>query len=112
MHELLGQRLQRLRLHQRQVCRQDQPAMRLGRGFDGSGNAVTHAGVRAMLHMPWQTAGLNGSQRGLQHGLLTQHRFQLVRSASRSEKALPPAGGKHQHARLRGRDASGRWQIF
>ena len=80
--QLLGQCCERMWLNQRQIRWQDEPAIRLRGGAYRRCNAVAHAKMGAIFHMPWQPRGLYAGQRGLQYRLCPQHGLQFVCAAA------------------------------
>lgn len=78
--------------------RQDQPAIGTGCGFDGSGNAVAHAGVGRIPHA---RAGLRPEQRPELSAKFTDPAWPAVCAwcRPRRESALP-ACGENQHTGL------------
>ena len=98
--QTLSQSLKRWRADQRQICRQYQPAVGLGSGFDGSRNAVAHACVGPKLEMPRQARGFDGCQSGFKHRQITQLGLKFMSAAAGSQKTLTSARSQNQYAGL------------
>ena len=106
-HLMLGQHLSHALdgtgLDQRQVTRQDQPAIGIWRGGDAGGDAGAHAlqgmvgGVCRGHHMPGQAGLTHGLQHPFQHRHVAQQGLQLAGRATQGAKPAAAAGGQHDH---------------